>query len=76
MQKQSCLFVFSPAWRRRFWDRVGGRPVDKAHGLQRVMLAWRAGAQVAMTLHRRGAMVNVTVVPSELSGVWRRVARR
>jgi hypothetical protein len=32
------------------------------------MLAQRAGAQVAMTLHRRGAMVDVTVVLAELSG--------
>jgi S1-C subfamily serine protease len=48
---------------------VEGRPIDKAQDLQRVMLTQRAGAQVAMTLHRRGAMVDVTVVLAELSGV-------
>ncbi|MBW8803433.1 MAG: peptidase S1 [Catenulispora sp. 13_1_20CM_3_70_7] len=48
---------------------VEGRPIDKAQDLQRVMLARRAGAQVAMTLHRRGAMVDMTVVLAELSGV-------
>jgi len=48
---------------------VDGRPIDKAQDLQRVMLARRAGAQVAMTLHRRGAMVEVTVVLAELSGI-------
>ncbi|MEY9856630.1 S1-C subfamily serine protease [Catenulispora sp. GAS73] len=48
---------------------VEGRLIDNAQDLQRVMLARRAGAQVAMTLHRRGAMVDVTVVLAELSGV-------
>ena len=48
---------------------VEGRPIDNAQDLQRIMLARRAGAQVAMTLHRRGAMVDMTVVLAELSGV-------
>jgi S1-C subfamily serine protease len=48
---------------------VDGRAIGKAQDLQRLMLARRAGARVAMTLFRRGAMVDVAVVLAELSGV-------
>ena len=46
---------------------VDGRAIEKAQDLQRLMLARRAGARVAMTLFRRGAMVDVAVVLAELS---------
>ena len=45
-----------------------GRTIEKAQDLQRVMLGCRAGSQVAMTLYRRGAVVDVAVVLAELSG--------
>jgi S1-C subfamily serine protease len=48
---------------------VDGRAIETAQDLQRMMLARRAGSHVAMTLYRRGAMVDVAVVLAELSGV-------
>lgn len=45
-----------------------GRAIEKAQDLQRAMLARPEGSRIAMTLYRRGAMVDIVVVLAELSG--------
>jgi S1-C subfamily serine protease len=52
-------------------DRVleaGRKPVADAQSLQRLLFADAIGRPLPMTVHRRGAMVDVITVPSELTG--------
>src|SRR3954463_9980517 len=44
------------------------RPVADAQSLQRLLFADAIGRPLPMTVHRRGAMVDVIAVPSELTG--------
>ena len=44
------------------------RPVADAQSLQRLLLDEAIGRPLPMTVHRRGAMVDVITLPSELSG--------
>ncbi len=44
------------------------RPVADAQSLQRLLFAEAIGRPLAMTVHRRGAMVDVITVPTELTG--------
>jgi S1-C subfamily serine protease len=46
-----------------------GRPVDTAQDLQRLMVSRQAGDRLPLTLHRRGALVDVVADLAELSGV-------
>jgi S1-C subfamily serine protease len=47
---------------------AGRRPVADAQSLQRLLFADAIGRPLPMTVHRRGAMVDVITVPSELTG--------
>src|SRR3954452_19307739 len=47
---------------------AGRRPVADAQSLQRLLFAEAIGRPLPMTVHRRGAMVDVIAVPSELTG--------
>jgi S1-C subfamily serine protease len=47
---------------------AGRRPVADAQSLQRLLFADAIGQPLPMTVHRRGAMVDVITVPSELTG--------
>jgi len=44
------------------------RPVADAQSLQRLLFAEAIGHPLPMTVHRRGAMVDVVTMPSELTG--------
>ncbi len=47
---------------------AGRRPVADAQSLQRLLFAEAIGSPLPMTVHRRGAMVDVVTVPTELTG--------
>jgi S1-C subfamily serine protease len=47
---------------------AGRRPVADAQSLQRLLFADAIGQALPMTVHRRGAMVDVITVPTELTG--------
>jgi len=47
---------------------AGRRPVADAQSLQRLLFAEAIGTALPMTVHRRGAMVDVITVPTELTG--------
>ena len=47
---------------------AGRRPVADAQSLQRLLFAEAIGQALPMTVHRRGAMVDVITVPTELTG--------
>ena len=47
---------------------AGRRPVAAAQSLQRLLFADAIGHPLPMTVHRRGAMVDVITVPTELTG--------
>jgi S1-C subfamily serine protease len=47
---------------------AGHRPVADAQSLQRLLFAEAIGTPLPMTVHRRGAMVDVITVPTELTG--------
>jgi S1-C subfamily serine protease len=47
---------------------AGRRPVADAQSLQRLLFADAVGTPLPMTVHRRGAMVDVITVPTELTG--------
>ncbi|MBW8766765.1 MAG: PDZ domain-containing protein, partial [Geodermatophilales bacterium] len=44
------------------------RPVAEAQSLQRLLFAEAIGQPLPVTVYRRGAMVDVITVPSELTG--------
>ncbi|MGW5666718.1 S1C family serine protease [Micromonospora sp. NPDC003776] len=46
---------------------AGGRPVQDGQGLQRLMLGPAIGARLPVTVLRKGAYVDVVVVPTELA---------
>ncbi|MEU4715477.1 trypsin-like peptidase domain-containing protein [Micromonospora purpureochromogenes] len=46
---------------------AGGRPVRDGQGLQRLMLGPAIGTRLPVTVLRRGALVDVVAVPTELS---------
>ena len=45
---------------------AGRRPVADAQSLQRLLFAEAIGRPLPMTVYRRGAMVDVITVPTEL----------
>jgi S1-C subfamily serine protease len=45
---------------------AGGRPVQSVQALQRLMLGPAIGARLPVTVLRRGALVDVVTVPTEL----------
>jgi S1-C subfamily serine protease len=47
---------------------AGRAPVAEAQSLQRLLFAEAIGAELPVTVHRRGAMVDVVTVPTELTG--------
>jgi S1-C subfamily serine protease len=47
---------------------AGRRPVADAQSLQRLLFAEAIGRPLPLTVHRRGAMVDVIAVPTELTG--------
>jgi S1-C subfamily serine protease len=47
---------------------AGRRPVADAQSLQRLLFAEAIGRPLPMTVHRRGAMVDVITLPGELTG--------
>jgi S1-C subfamily serine protease len=47
---------------------AGRRPVADAQSLQRLLFAEAIGQPLPVTVHRRGAMVDVLTVPTELTG--------
>jgi S1-C subfamily serine protease len=47
---------------------AGRRPVADAQSLQRLLFADAIGTPLPMTVHRRGAMVDVITLPTELTG--------
>lgn len=47
---------------------AGHRPVADAQSLQRLLFAEAIGTPLPLTVHRRGAMVDVIAVPTELTG--------
>lgn len=47
---------------------AGRRPVADAQSLQRLLFGEAIGRPLPMTVHRRGAMVDVITLPSELTG--------
>jgi S1-C subfamily serine protease len=47
---------------------AGRRPVAEAQSLQRLLFADAIGRPLPVTVHRRGAMVDVVTVPTELTG--------
>jgi S1-C subfamily serine protease len=47
---------------------AGRRPVADAQSLQRLLFAEAIGQPLAMTVYRRGAMVDVITAPTELTG--------
>ena len=47
---------------------AGRRPVADAQSLQRLLFAEAIGEPLPMTVHRRGAMVDVITLPAELTG--------
>jgi len=47
---------------------AGRRPVADAQSLQRLLFADAIGQPLPMTVHRRGAMVDVITAPTELTG--------
>jgi S1-C subfamily serine protease len=47
---------------------AGRRPVSDAQSLQRLLFAEAIGRPLPLTVHRRGAMVDVIAVPTELTG--------
>src|SRR3954471_4608858 len=47
---------------------AGRRPVAEAQSLQRLLFADAIGQPLPVTVHRRGAMVDVVTVPTELTG--------
>ncbi|WP_100498663.1 S1C family serine protease [Geodermatophilus chilensis] len=47
---------------------AGRRPVAEAQSLQRLLFAEAIGRPLPMTVHRRGAMVDVITLPTELTG--------
>jgi S1-C subfamily serine protease len=47
---------------------AGRRPVAEAQSLQRLLFADAIGRDLPMTVYRRGAMVDVITVPTELTG--------
>jgi S1-C subfamily serine protease len=47
---------------------AGRRPVADAQSLQRLLFAEAIGKPLPMTVHRRGAMVDVITLPAELTG--------
>jgi S1-C subfamily serine protease len=47
---------------------AGRRPVAEAQSLQRLLFAEAIGRPLPVTVHRRGAMVDVITVPTELTG--------
>src|SRR5918912_1082662 len=47
---------------------AGRRPVAEAQSLQRLLFAEAIGQPLPVTVHRRGAMVDVITVPTELTG--------
>jgi S1-C subfamily serine protease len=47
---------------------AGRRPVADAQSLQRLLFAEAIGTPLPMTVYRRGAMVDVITVPTELTG--------
>ena len=58
-----------PASRPATWCwRPDRRPVADAQSLQRLLFAEAIGRPLPMTVYRRGAMVDVITVPTELTG--------
>jgi S1-C subfamily serine protease len=47
---------------------AGRRPVAEAQSLQRLLFADAIGHELPVSVHRRGAMVDVITVPTELTG--------
>jgi S1-C subfamily serine protease len=47
---------------------AGRAPVAEAQSLQRLLFAEAIGIELPVTVHRRGAMVDVVTVPTELTG--------
>ena len=47
---------------------AGRSPVAEAQSLQRLLFAEAIGTELPVTVHRRGAMVDVITVPTELTG--------
>jgi S1-C subfamily serine protease len=47
---------------------AGRRPVAEAQSMQRLLFADAIGQPLPVTVHRRGAMVDVITVPTELTG--------
>ena len=47
---------------------AGRTPVAEAQSLQRLLFAEAVGTELPVTVHRRGAMVDVITVPTELTG--------
>ena len=47
---------------------AGRAPVAEAQSLQRLLFAEAIGTELPVTVHRRGAMVDVITVPTELTG--------
>jgi S1-C subfamily serine protease len=47
---------------------AGRRPVAEAQSLQRLLFAEAIGHELPVTVYRRGAMVDVVTVPTELTG--------
>jgi len=47
---------------------AGRRPVAEAQSLQQLLFADAIGHELPVTVYRRGAMVDVITVPTELTG--------
>ena len=47
---------------------AGRAPVAEAQSLSRLLFGEAIGTELPMTVHRRGAMVDVIAVPTELTG--------
>src|SRR3712207_9324664 len=58
---RSTLFPYTTLFRS---------PVAEAQSLQRLLFAEAIGRPLPVTVHRRGAMVDVITVPTELTGGW------
>jgi hypothetical protein len=56
------------AWRVKLGDGCasGGRPVTRAHDLQKLMFSDAIGCALAITVMSNGALVDVIAQPSEL----------
>src|SRR3712207_9430819 len=58
---RSTLFPYTTLFRS---------PVAEAQSLQRLLFDEAIGRPLPVTVHRRGAMVDVITVPTELTGGW------